>query len=159
LQIRHYEPADADPVRDLVLSIQRREFGMDITAEDQPDLLDVPTFFRHGAGNFWVAIEDGVLAGTIGLVDIGNAQGALRKMFVKKDSRGPEKQVATQLLHALVDWARGQGLSEIYLGTAERFQSAQRFYLRQGFVEIRQDALPAAFPVMKVDSRFFRLDL
>lgn len=159
MQIRHYELADADAVRDLVLSIQQEEFGMDITSDDQPDLVDIPAFYQGGAGIFWVAIEDGELVGTIGLLDIGNAQGTLRKMFVKAAFRGGERQVAARLLDVLVEWARSRGLGEIYLGTTAWFHAAQRFYLRQGFVEIPQDALPAAFPVMKVDSRFFRLDI
>jgi N-acetylglutamate synthase-like GNAT family acetyltransferase len=159
LEVRPYEPADADAVRDLVLTIQREEFGMDITADDQPDLVDVPAFYRRGMGNFWVAIQDGELVGTIGLLDIGNAQGTLRKMFVKAAFRGGERQVATRLLDVLVEWARSHGVGQIYLGTTAWFHAAQRFYLRHGFVEVAQDALPAAFPVMKVDSRFFRLDL
>jgi N-acetylglutamate synthase-like GNAT family acetyltransferase len=159
LEVRPYEPADADGVRDLVLAIQRGEFGMDITAEDQPDLVDVPAYYRRGFGNFWVAIEDGELIGTIGLLDIGNDHGTLRKMFVKAAFRGGERQVAARLLDVLVEWARSHGLEQIYLGTTEWFHAARRFYLRHGFVEIPQDALPAAFPVMKVDSRFFRLAL
>lgn len=159
MEVRPYAPADAAAVRDLVLTIQREEFGMDITADDQPDLVDVPAFYLRGAGNFWVAIEDGQLLGTIGLLDIGNAQGALRKMFVKSAFRGGERRVAARLLDVLIEWARSHGLAQIYLGTTAWFHAAQRFYLRHEFVEIVQDALPAAFPVMKVDTRFFRLDL
>lgn len=56
---------------DLILSIQRDEYGIAITAQDQPDLNDIPAFYRTGAGDFWVARADGQLVGTIALKDIG----------------------------------------------------------------------------------------
>ena len=48
-------------------------------------------------------------------------------------------------------------MTQVYLGTTEWFYAAQHFYRRNGFVEISRDMLPATFPVMAVDSRFFRL--
>lgn len=144
---------------ELVLTIQRQEFGMAITAEDQPDLLDVPAFYGRGAGNFWAAVEEGELVGTIGLLDIGHGQGALRKMSSGRRGAGGERQVARHLLNALIDWARMHGFREVYLGTTQWFEAARRFYLRNGFVEVPQAALPAAFPLMEVDSRFYQLRL
>lgn len=157
VEVRAYSRGDAAAVVDLVLSIQRDEFGMAITSDDQPDLIDVPGFYFRGAGHFWVAVESGRVIGTVGLLDIGNGRGALRKMFVARAWRGREPGVASRLLECLVDWAKAHGLSEIYLGTTEWFDAARRFYGRNGFVETSRDELPDAFPVMTVDSRFYRL--
>lgn len=159
IAIRPYEGADAGIVVDLVLGIQRDEFGIDITAADQPDLLDVPTFYRRGDGNFWVAIANGEIVGTIGLLDIGNNQGALRKMFVRPAWRGGGKGVASRLMACLMDWAAAHSIGQVYLGTTQLFKAAHRFYARQGFVEIGRESLPAAFPVMALDTRFFARDL
>jgi hypothetical protein len=42
-------------VLELILSIQREEFGFDMSEQDQPDLSDIPNFYQSGAGGFWVA--------------------------------------------------------------------------------------------------------
>jgi N-acetylglutamate synthase-like GNAT family acetyltransferase len=156
LIVRPYRPGDAERVVALVLGIQRGEFGMSITAEDQPDLVDVQSFYQQGSGNFWVAAEDEEIVGTIGLLDIAGGHGALRKMFVAPDWRGPEHRVGTRLLETLVAWASERGLGEIYLGTTDWFHAAHRFYEREGFDRVDPEKLPAAFPIMAVDTRFYR---
>jgi predicted N-acetyltransferase YhbS len=47
----------------------------------------------------------------------------------------------------------------IYLGTTDRFLAAHRFYAKSGFREIRASELPASFPRMAVDTRFFAISL
>ena len=44
MRIEHYTETYRDAVRDLIVPIQREEFGVDITYEDQPDLTQIPTF-------------------------------------------------------------------------------------------------------------------
>ncbi|MDK9722463.1 MAG: GNAT family N-acetyltransferase [Rhodospirillales bacterium] len=77
------------------------EFGLPITALDQPDLASIPDFYLQGTGNFWVAEAGGVIVGTIALKDIGNRQAALRKMFAAKAYRG-QAGVAQLLLERLM---------------------------------------------------------
>ena len=160
LDIRPWRDADRDEVVRLILGIQRDEYGMEISAADQPDLADVASVYQSGAGNFWLCRRGGHLVGTIGLIDIGDRCGALRKMFVEKESRGRSPGVAAALLDELVAWARAHGIGSIVLGTTAWFHAAVAFYMRNGFSEIGRDELPPAFPVMAVDSRFFlrRLD-
>lgn len=155
IEIRNHSEALASRVVDLILAIQRTEFGFDIRAQDQPDLLDVANFYQSGIGGFWVAIEDGEVVGTIGLRDIGNNQGALRKMFVKASHRGKERAVAARLLEHLVRSATRAKVNELYLGTTERFVAAHRFYEKNGFVQVAPESLPKAFPRMSLDTRFY----
>jgi N-acetylglutamate synthase-like GNAT family acetyltransferase len=159
VEIRRFSEPDAESVRSLILNIQRNEYGMSITADDQPDLGDMSGFFRNGAGDFWVAEQGAAIVGTVALLDIGGRRGALRKMFVDKAVRGPALAVADRLLDALLTSAKRGGLERIFLGTAEWFHAAHKFYRRRGFEEIAAGDLPAAFPVMRVDTRFFMLDL
>jgi GNAT superfamily N-acetyltransferase len=125
--VDHSEPFAARAA-ELILAIQRAEFGLDIRLEDQPDLLNVASFYQTGAGGFWLALSGDEVVGTIALRDIGNNQGALRKMFVKDTYRGKEHSVASRLLEHLVLWAASAHLLELYLGTTEKFIAAHRFY-------------------------------
>ena len=152
--VRHSE-SHAAGVRDLIVPIQREEFGIAITYADQPDLQDVAGFYRTGCGDFWVALDDDQVVGSIALIDIGSGQAALRKMFVRADYRGREHGVAVRLLDTLMAHAETQGVAEVYLGTTSKFLAAHRFYEKTGFDLIDEADLPAAFPRMAVDTRFY----
>lgn len=149
----------ADGVVAVILPIQQQEFGIPITLDAQPDLLRIQAFYQTGAGNFWVALDGATVVGTIGLLDIGCRQGALRKMFVAASHRGREHGVAGKLLDTLLEWASAKDLTDVYLGTTDKFLAAHRFYDKNGFAQVARDSLPAAFPVMSVDSRFYRRQL
>jgi N-acetylglutamate synthase-like GNAT family acetyltransferase len=157
VQIIPYEDRHLAGIRDLIVPIQRNEFGFSITYEDQKDLHDIPAFYRRGGGEFWVAMDGPELVGSIALVDIGNAQGALRKMFVKKPYRGAPHRIAQQLLGRLLDHASRNRVDEIFLGTTEKFRAAHRFYEKSGFTLIEARELPDRFPRMNGDTRFYRL--
>jgi len=156
MEIVPFEPAFEDDVVALIVGIQRGEFEIDIDEARQPDLREIPTFYQTGAGNFWVALHERTVVGTIALLDIGAGQGALRKMFVHADHRGAASGVARGLLETLFAWAAEQGVKDVFLGTTPFFHAAHRFYEKNGFEEIDRAALPASFPIMEVDTRFYR---
>lgn len=52
MQILSYQPPYQTQVVDLVLHIQRQEFRLPITLEDQPDLLTIPSVYQRDDGNF-----------------------------------------------------------------------------------------------------------
>ena len=156
IDIAPYSEHHLAGVVDVILPIQQSEFGIPITLDAQPDLLDIPGFYQKGKGNFWVALHGSEIVGTISLFDIGNDQGALRKMFVKAPFRGSIHGVAQRLLQVLLDWSKLHNVREIYLGTTAKFLAAHRFYEKNGFSEIRQNELPVSFPVMSVDTKFYR---
>lgn len=156
--IRPFRPADMAGVAAVIVPIQQAEFGIPITYEEQPDLRTIPDFYQTGAGGFWVAeAGSGLIVGTIALKDIGGGVAALRKMFVAADHRGDG--TARRLLETLVAHARAAGLEAIVLGTTAKFLAAHRFYEKNGFAEIGEADLPAGFPRMAVDTKFYRLQL
>jgi len=146
-------------VAELIVPIQRQEFGVEITYEDQPDLTDIAGFYQQGCGNFWLAVADGKVVGSIALRDIGNGSAALRKMFVAADWRGTKPGVAKTLLDTLIDHAGRAGTQAIWLGTTAKFLAAHRFYEKNGFDAVAAETLPESFPRMKVDTKFYRLAL
>ncbi|GLQ33583.1 GNAT family N-acetyltransferase [Litoribrevibacter albus] len=157
--IEAYKDEHQDGIIQLIVGIQRSEFDLDITADDQPDLMNIQDFYITGKGNFWVAVDNDHVVGTISLLDIGDDTVALRKMFVAESHRGKEKGVANQLLNTAFDWAEANQLKAIYLGTTSKFLAAHRFYEKNGFSEILKSALPEAFPIMTVDTKFYKREI
>ena len=156
IEVHTYSDPYQQQIVDLILDIQRNEFGVPITLKAQPDLESIPSFYQKANGNFWIAVVEKKVVGTIALLDIGNFRGALRKMFVHKDFRGKEYGVGQTLLNTLTEWAKRKNFKEILLGTTEKFIAAQRFYEKNGFVELEKQLLPQEFPVMDVDVKFYK---
>ena len=151
-------------VQELILPIQQMEFNVPVTLEGQPDLLDIETNYHKGGGGFWGALHkakpDGEeLTGTIGLINVGEHIGVIRKMFVKKEYRGKEFGIGQNLLDILISYCNAHEINDLYLGTVEILKAAHRFYEKNGFREINVDELPAIFPRMMADNKFYHLKL
>src|SRR6266550_671549 len=114
ISIKEFTSDFQQQVIDLILDIQQNEFHVPITLEDQPDLLTIPSFYQNEEsvrrpfshkrtqasdtkGNFWIAIHEGKVVGTIALVSFSNDEAAVRKMFVAKNFRGKEFGTAQKL--------------------------------------------------------------
>ncbi len=159
MEIVQYSDDFKGQVLSLILTIQQQEYGLNITAGDQPDLSSVTDFYIRPGGNFWLALVDGKVVGTVALLNLNKKYFALRKMFVMTEYRGAHYGVGVALLQSAERWALAQGASSIYLGTTERFLAAHRFYRKNNYQEVAVAELPPAFPVMAVDKLFFRKDL
>jgi putative acetyltransferase len=161
--IRRLGNADSGAVAALVLPIQQLEFGVAITLEAQPDILDIDRSFNRDRSGLWGAFVDEQLVGTIGLLDIGpahgmgSAHGVVRKMFVHAAYRGKQWGIAQGLLDNLVRHCRDAGIKDLWLGTIHTMGAAARFYERNGFVKISKNELPGHFPLMAVDDTFYHL--
>ncbi|MCT2563724.1 GNAT family N-acetyltransferase [Chryseobacterium herbae] len=147
----------SDQLIDMILNIQQKEFNVPITIEDQPDLKQIESFYTEAGGNFWGAFIDGELVGSIALVKFDEREGAVRKMFVKKEFRGKELNIAQELLEVLIAFCRESGIDAIYLGTVNILKAAIRFYERNHFVQVEKENLPARFPLMSADNVFYSL--
>ncbi|MGB0694557.1 MAG: GNAT family N-acetyltransferase [Rhodospirillaceae bacterium] len=165
--IRPWTETDRQAVIDLILPIQQQEFGIDISLQDQPDLIDVPGTYHCGAGQFWVAVDadSQEIIGSIALIEgtplpDGKRMGILRKMFVRQDHRGrsdkAQTSLADRLMATLLAHGKAQGLDLVVLGTTGVMRAAQQFYRRQGFDALSADDLPENFPRMSCDSMFFQ---
>jgi N-acetylglutamate synthase-like GNAT family acetyltransferase len=154
VKIEPWKSGDQDAVIQFIVGIQQGEFRLPITGDDQPDLSAVESFYRANGGEFWVASDDGRVVGTIALVGFEPGHAAIRKMFVAPSHRG-KVGLATTLMTVLIEWAGEHALHDIWLGTTSVMTTAQRFYTRHGFSQVDRSDLPAAFPMMAVDSVFF----
>lgn len=158
LQIHPIGNSYSEQAIDLILTIQQKEFNVPLTIHDQPDLFEIESFYTEAGGNFWGAFIDGELVGTIALVKFDDRAGAIRKMFVKKEFRGKELNIARELLEILISFCRENGIDDLYLGTITVLKAAQRFYERNDFEKIEKEKLPAQFPLMGSDDIFYHLN-
>jgi len=158
IAIETYKKEQHEEIIKLILEIQQVEFNIPINLDDQPDLKDIPGFYQKGKGNFWMALNNGSVVGTIGLIDIGKNKTALRKMFVHKDFRGNHYGIGSQLLLTLLSWIKEKKINTIYLGTRAEMHAAHRFYEKNGFDEIPQSTLPENFPRMPLDNKFYKYE-
>ena len=160
IKIIPYKPHHRDQIVNLILTIQQIEFQVPITIADQPDLLIIDEFYQQRNGNFWVALNaDNQVVGTIALIDNGENFGTIRKMFVRADARGKEGGVAAALFQTLEEKAIQNKMTSLYLGTVQKLKASHRFYSKNGFVEIPKADLPNNYPLMAVDTMFFKKEL
>jgi len=157
IKVVPFTPNFTNQLVSMIVNIQQNQFNLKISREDQPDLLDIKNFYQKGNGNFWIAIHNNKVVGSIAVIDIGNKQVALRKMFVHKQYRGKNICTAHLLFESLLFWTKERLVHSIYLGTTEKMYAAHKFYTNKGFVEIKKHKLPSSFPIMEVDSKFYLL--
>lgn len=159
IQIIPFKNEFQDQLVKLILDIQQLEFNVPITAADQPDLFTIDDFYRKSGGEFWVAVADGKVVGSIALIRIGNQAGVIRKMFVAKDFRGKESGIGQRLFDHMLAYCTENHITNLYLGTVSQLAAALRFYERNGFITISKEDLPADFPLMQVDNVFCKLTI
>lgn len=159
IEIKEYIQSDRDEIIALVLHCQNDGTRPLVGVDDQPELLCIKEKYIDGGGNFWVAKENGKVAGSIGLMNVGDGLGILKKFFVYEAYRGNPHYLGSQLYAQLLDFARKYGFKQIILDTPKNTDRAHKFYEKAGFRKIEKDELPIAYDYPYDDSDFFCLEL
>jgi N-acetylglutamate synthase-like GNAT family acetyltransferase len=160
VEIRQFAPEDKSAVIALVLGIQNDEFGLNLSLDDQKDLLDVKQHYKESGGNFWVGVGiNGEVIGSIGLLIKSPNVGVMKKFFVASEYRGSKFGVADSLYKQLVKHAEKAGLRQIVLDTPALAERSHSFYRRVGFAEISRSMLPVSYDFPERDTKFFLLNL
>lgn len=159
IQIRTYTDADRDSIIDLVLHCQNDGTRPPVTVKDQPELLDIKEKYINQGGCFWVAEDDGRLAGTIGLMNCNSGIAVLKKFFVYEPYRSAPHHLGRRLYAVLMDFACGHGIRQLILDTPKNTDRAHDFYEKAGFRKIEKGQLPVAFDYPYDDCDFFCLDI
>jgi len=148
-------------VEEMVLGIQNGEFNLGLTAQRQPDLHNLKAFYNDRGNQLWVATNSkDEVVGSIGLEKLNNEQAVLRKMFIKQEYRGKTLGLAQRLFEILIIKARHQNFKEILLDTPLVTHAAHRFYERNGFELISNDAVPENYILPKgISLKIYRLIL
>lgn len=159
LTIRTYKESDRDAVIALVLHCQNDGTRPLVTVDDQPELLHIDEVYLQTGGGFWVAEDEGTLAGSIGLLNNGKGVGILKKFFVYEPYRSAPQHLGRQLYAKLLDFAHANGFRELYLDTPKNTDRAHRFYAKAGWEQVEESDIPFTYDYPYQDSDFFRLRL
>ena len=81
MRIISYREEFKQQVIDLILHIQNEEAKINLALQQQPDLLDIKDSYISRGGEFLVAIENGVVIGTIAFMNYGDHNTVLKKVF------------------------------------------------------------------------------
>ncbi len=85
MEITQYRDEFKTEVIELILDIQNNEAKVNMPIECQPDLLGITDAYINRGGDFWVAIADGHVVGTLALMRIDDQWAVLKKFFVRSD--------------------------------------------------------------------------
>ena len=66
MQIETYS-GKYDEIISLILDIQNNESKINLSLEEQPDLLTIHDSYQKNGGEFWIALDQGRVIGTLGL--------------------------------------------------------------------------------------------
>ncbi|GAB3254844.1 GNAT family N-acetyltransferase [Chitinimonas naiadis] len=158
--IVEYLPEHEAGVIDLILTIQNVEANLDISIDQQPDLLDIAANYTGSGGGFWVALsEGGGVIGSIGLQYGTETVGILKKFFVEKAYRGADIGVASALFDRLIEFANARDIQTVILDTPALASRSHTFYRKKGFRQIEKSAVPIHYDYPDRGSLLFRLDL
>ena len=70
MEIIQYKDEFKEGAIGLILDIQNNEAKINLSIAEQPDLLNIHEAYLNNRGNFWVAIDNGQVVGTIALMRI-----------------------------------------------------------------------------------------
>ena len=133
-EITEYESHYQSQVIDLIDTILRQQ---EVIPIDSPKINDADLFciqeIYSGKGKFWVAVENGVVVGTVAIREIDEKTAKLNRMFVRQDLHG--QGVGQELLTTALSFAKEQGYREILLHTHTNMKRAHRFYEKNGFTK------------------------
>ena len=159
LKIDAFAQSDTDDIIKLVLHCQNDGTRPLVTVNDQPDLLHIKEEYIDTGGNFWVAKDEGKLAGTIGLYPCGNNTAILKKFFVYEEYRGVPHHLGQKLYLTLLDFAKEKGIKTLILDTPKNTERAHKFYIKTGFKSVEKEDLPLQYSYPYADSDFFILQI
>lgn len=146
-----------DELANFVLKIQNDEFKLGFEKSEQKDLIDTKKFYN--GGGFWVYEINNEIVGCIGLQKLNPEIAILRKMFVKKELRGKELNIAQNLFDVLKEESLKLKFQKILLDTPSVAVASHRFYIRNGFQEIDKNNIIKEYNYPDRNSKIFELRL
>lgn len=157
MEIIRYEEKYKQQIINLILHIQNDEAKINLSIEEQPDLLDIPAHYNKSGGGFWIAVDEGTVVGTFAFINYGNGNAVLKKFFVRSDWRG--KKLGLALYQTVIEYLKANHYKLALLDTPSVAKASHRFYEQAGFQKIDQTELPFHYEYPDRDSYLYLLKL
>ncbi len=157
MKIITYQEKYKQQIIDLILHIQNEEAKINLSLEEQPDLLDIPNYYEKDGGEFWLAVEDNTVIGTLALMNKGNSNGILKKGFVNKEHR--KRGILTELYRTLLDYAIKNNIKQLMFDTPSVAADCHRFFEKEGYVRISKSEQPFEYEYPDRNSYLYLLKL
>jgi putative acetyltransferase len=108
---------------------------LDVDGE-RPELRAIATTHAEKGGRFWVAENDGVILGSVGVIPGDNGVWELKKLYVSKEAR--RMGVGARLMALAEIEAISRAARAIELWSDTRFEDSHRLYERRGYTRLPQ---------------------
>ena len=139
ITIRHeFKPGDAGRLIELHGLLYAREYGFDHTFEAYV-AKPLAEFMLHGSSRerIWLVDCDGILAGSIAIVEHSKAEAQLRWFLLSPDLRG--KGLGSKLMEEAIAFCREQRYEKVILWTVNSLVAAAKVYQKAGFIMTEQN--------------------
>ncbi|MCM1185150.1 MAG: GNAT family N-acetyltransferase [Lachnoclostridium sp.] len=157
MEIITYQEKYKQQIIDLILHIQNSEAKINLSLEEQPDLLDIHAAYEENGGKFWLAVDDNIVIGTLALMNKGNGNGVLKKGFVKKECR--KQGILTELYDRLIDYAKKNNYRQLMFDTPSVATNCHRFFEKKGYIRINKEEQPFEYEYPDRNSYLYLLRL
>jgi GNAT superfamily N-acetyltransferase len=107
------------------------EFFPEFYSQETSDLEEKYADFVYQSGKFWVAEDQGLVVGYIGVQMQENDQADLIQLRVKKSHR--RRGIGKLLIQKVEEYAVSFGKTQMHLHTAERLINARTLYEKCGY--------------------------
>ena len=157
MQIETYCGKHDDEIVSMILDIQNNEAKIDLSLQEQPDLLNINMAYQQSGGEFWLALSDGKVIGSVGLMLKERNCAVMKKFFVKKEYRS--QKIGLALYRELLEFAENAGVRHIILDTPSVACASHKFYENAGFRKINVLELPISYIYPDRESILYMLDI
>nr|WP_050375893.1 GNAT family N-acetyltransferase [Streptococcus agalactiae] len=139
MEIKEYEnnPYHLAQLVDLINYCQNIEAKLDIKMAEQDDIFQIENYYQNRKGQFWLALENEKVVGSIALLRIDDKTAVLKKFFTYSKYRGNPVRLGRKLFERFMLFARASKSQELSWILQKRERS-HFFYENQGFSKIQE---------------------
>ncbi|MBC2328508.1 GNAT family N-acetyltransferase [Listeria swaminathanii] len=157
MEIKHFanNPKHLAELVDLINYCQNIEADLDIKMAEQADIFEIEDYYQKQGGQFWIALHDNKIVGSIALLPFDKETVILKKFFTYPEFRGNPMRLGHNLFDAFYAFYTANDFSRIILDTPENEKRSHYFYEKQGFQQIAREALDIDYPFPDRNSRIY----
>lgn len=118
------------------------------------DLINIKDYYIKNGGNFWIALDNDKIIGTIAIENRGNI-GILKRFYV--DTEYQNLGIGNSLYNIFEDYVKNNTtIKTLYLACGRVLTNAHKFYKKNNWIQIDQLEIDMH---VSIDDDFFKKDL